>query len=231
MVTSTVLFLERENDEILRDFIFNFFPFENKNFRAKTTWLNIIISYIITLGAKHTQMCFFKWIMVNYNKETMICFFKDLIKDHVFRHNTNNNKEIQNFTSMATVCPELAFLFISVNFDILSNQLQDCEKKYLELMIDIFEIWMSSDSLRSWFFLVIHQHKNNEILLKFGETLILSLQKILLTYSMKRCLLEEDTNYGSTLNYQETGITTNIRSYKKIESRVHLLALHLIHVL
>jgi hypothetical protein len=216
IVDCVIIFVEKETDQILQEYISNFFllsfiPIEQKK------WYCIILSYIISLKARNTQMCFFKWILSNVQNENM---FKDLILKE-FELQNNEKNQLEDLTNLGITCPELAYNILTIKLEQTHNNSPDATEENLENVIYIFENWLSNDS-STWSVFLLNYSFNNEIR-PFGERIIISLLKILIISKINLIFGEACC--------QKVVPFKNMRKIKStnIISRVHLLILKLLN--
>jgi hypothetical protein len=124
------------------DFIFDvlFGDFYNQSLIAKS-FIQLLISYSISLEAKCTLECVSKWCIQNIGNEIVQNLFDQILRDHFL---LSSSKAASNhLINLCVNSPLFASLFMAIVLDMIANNLITDQEKLLSKILNVFEQWMS----------------------------------------------------------------------------------------
>lgn len=157
-------FLENETDASVRDFVFDLLfnqaatgqsssssTSHSVNLSSSQRVLQLLISYAISLEAKHTLECLAKWIVLNIGNEFIQFLFNQLIKDHlllVYSSQQNADSFQGCFLNLVDQSPMFASLFLTITCDMLANDsiLSD-NSKIVHKLLKLYQEWLDKNPL------------------------------------------------------------------------------------
>lgn len=137
-------FLETEKEAHIRDYVFDLL-FDDIHQISTKYILQLLLSYSLSLEARHTLECISKWLIMNIGNEIIQNIFDQLITDHFLLVSDKENP--QNLINLAVISPLFSSIFMTIVLDMLPNNLISNHEKCMKKLFSLFAAWIEKNPM------------------------------------------------------------------------------------